>query len=168
MKNEIQSRSTCNGKKSWGQFHQRVYKFTSSFYAQRSQKCKKLLNLTVFLMLLGSSSVKAARRKTLVKLTPGGPRIWELTRVKLIGSWPPELRLTRLSVVVMLPLPISSDSVESMWVNSEQLFSSDGTVSPICIIKSKSRNISVLSMLQFSGVLKRNSIHASQQRSRKN
>ena len=31
----------------------------SSFYARRSQKCKKLLNLTVFFALLGSAHVKA-------------------------------------------------------------------------------------------------------------
>ena len=49
------------------QFHQH---FTSSFYAHRSQKCKNLLNLTVFFELLGSAHVKAAH-KTLVKLTPG-------------------------------------------------------------------------------------------------
>ena len=42
---------------------------------QRSRKCKKLLNLTVFLALLGSSSVKAAH-KMLVKLTPRFNRPW--------------------------------------------------------------------------------------------
>ena len=36
---------------------------------RRSQKRKKLLNLTVFFALLGSARVKAARR-LLVKLTP--------------------------------------------------------------------------------------------------
>ena len=51
----------------WGQFHQHS---TSSFYACRSQKRKKLLNLTVFLVLLGSARIKAACRM-LVKLTPG-------------------------------------------------------------------------------------------------
>ena len=51
----------------WGQFHQHS---TSSFYARRSRKCKKLLDLTVFFALLGSSSVKAACRM-LMKLTPG-------------------------------------------------------------------------------------------------
>ena len=50
-----------------GQFHQHS---TSSFYVQRSLKRKKLLNLTVFFVLLGSGCVKAARRM-LVKLTPG-------------------------------------------------------------------------------------------------
>ena len=45
--------------------------FTSSFYAHRSQKCKKLLNLTVFLALLGSVCVKAAC-EMLVKFTQGG------------------------------------------------------------------------------------------------
>ena len=43
--------------------------FTCSFYACRSRKHKKLLDLTVFFALLGSSSVKAAL-KMLVKLTP--------------------------------------------------------------------------------------------------
>ena len=33
-----------------------------SFYSRRSQKCKKLLNLTVFFALLGSGRVKAARQ----------------------------------------------------------------------------------------------------------
>ena len=37
---------------------------------QRSQNCKKQLNLTVFLALLGSGRVKD-ERKMLVKLTPG-------------------------------------------------------------------------------------------------
>ena len=51
-----------------GQFHQHS---TSSFYARRDPKsAKKLLNLNVFLALLGSAGVKDAR-KTLVKLTPG-------------------------------------------------------------------------------------------------
>ena len=36
--------------------------FTHSFYARRSQKRKKLHNLTVFLALLGSASVKAAHK----------------------------------------------------------------------------------------------------------
>ena len=44
--------------------------FTHSFAASRSRKRKKLLNLSVFLALLGSSGLKAAC-KTLVKLTPG-------------------------------------------------------------------------------------------------
>ena len=43
---------------------------TSYFYARRSQKRKKLLNLTVFFALLGSARVKAACRM-MVKLTPG-------------------------------------------------------------------------------------------------
>ena len=43
--------------------------FTRSFYARRSQNCKKLLELIVFFALLGSTRVKAAR-KMLVKLTP--------------------------------------------------------------------------------------------------
>ena len=42
--------------------------FTHSFYARRSQKSKKLLELTVFIVLLGSGYIKAAR-KMLVKLT---------------------------------------------------------------------------------------------------
>ena len=44
--------------------------FTRSFYARRSQKCKKLLDLSVFFALLGSARVKDAR-KMLVKLTSG-------------------------------------------------------------------------------------------------
>ena len=44
--------------------------FTHSFYARRSRKRKKQLELTVFFALLGSASEKAAR-KMLVKLTPG-------------------------------------------------------------------------------------------------
>ena len=36
--------------------------FTHSSYARRSQKCKKLLELTVFFALLGSASVKAVRK----------------------------------------------------------------------------------------------------------
>ena len=44
--------------------------FTCSFYACRSQKHKKLLELTVFFALLGSGYIKAVR-KMLVKLTPG-------------------------------------------------------------------------------------------------
>jgi len=51
----------------WCQFYQRS---TSSFYAWRSQKHKKIDNLTVFLALLGSAHVKAASRM-LMKLTPG-------------------------------------------------------------------------------------------------
>ena len=46
-----------------------IYVFTRSFYTHRSQKRKKLLNLTAFLALLGCAFVKAAR-KMLVKLTP--------------------------------------------------------------------------------------------------
>ena len=41
-----------------------------SFYAHRSQKRKKVLDLTVFFALLGSLLVKAAH-KMLMKLTPG-------------------------------------------------------------------------------------------------
>ena len=44
--------------------------FTRSFYVRRSQKCKKLLELTVFFALLESECVKAAH-KMLVKLTIG-------------------------------------------------------------------------------------------------
>ena len=44
--------------------------FTRSFYAQGSQKHKKLLELAVFFALLGSVQVKAPC-KMLVKLTPG-------------------------------------------------------------------------------------------------
>ena len=43
--------------------------FTGSFYTCRSQKHKKLLDLTEIFVVLGSASVKAAR-KMLVKLTP--------------------------------------------------------------------------------------------------
>ena len=43
--------------------------FKRSFYTWRSQKCKKLIELTVFLVLLGSACIKAAC-KMLVKLTP--------------------------------------------------------------------------------------------------
>ena len=42
--------------------------FTSSFHACRSEKCKKLLDLTVLFALLGSVHLKAAH-KMLVKLT---------------------------------------------------------------------------------------------------
>ena len=42
-----------------------------SFYACRSQKHKKLLELTLFFALLGSACIKAAH-KTLMKLTQGG------------------------------------------------------------------------------------------------
>ena len=45
----------------------------SSFYACRSQKCKKLLDLTVFFALLGPAHLKAVHKK-LVKLTQGGGR----------------------------------------------------------------------------------------------
>ena len=43
--------------------------FTSSFYARKSQKRKKLLELTVFVVLLGSARVKVVHTM-LVKLTP--------------------------------------------------------------------------------------------------
>ena len=43
--------------------------FTCSFYARRSQKRKKLLDMTVFFALLGSAHVNAAS-KMLMKLTP--------------------------------------------------------------------------------------------------
>ena len=42
--------------------------FMRSFYAHRSQKCKKLLDFTVFFARLGSEGVKAAC-KMLLKLT---------------------------------------------------------------------------------------------------
>ena len=41
----------------WGQFHQQ---FTSSFYACRSQKCKKDSQLKKLFALLGSACIKAA------------------------------------------------------------------------------------------------------------
>ena len=44
--------------------------FMRIFYPHRSQKRKKMLDLTVFLGLLGSAGVKAAH-KMMVKLTPG-------------------------------------------------------------------------------------------------
>ena len=44
--------------------------FMGSFYAHRSQKCKKLLDLIVFFVLFRSEGVKVAR-KIMVKLTPG-------------------------------------------------------------------------------------------------
>ena len=46
---------------------------THSFYARRSQKRKKLLELTVFFALLGSTCVKAAH-KMLMKMTPADER----------------------------------------------------------------------------------------------
>ena len=48
--------------------------FMRSFYALRSQKRKKMLDLTDFFALLGSACVKAAH-KMLVKLTPGAERL---------------------------------------------------------------------------------------------
>ena len=45
--------------------------FTCSFYARRSRKPKKLLELTVFFVLLGSACVKAGC-KMLVKSNPEG------------------------------------------------------------------------------------------------
>jgi len=51
-----------------GQSHQH---FTYSFYARRSQKCKKIqLSHKYLFTLLGSASVNAVRR-TLMKLSPG-------------------------------------------------------------------------------------------------
>jgi len=49
------------------QFHQR---FMNIFYARRSQKCKKIDNLTVIFTHSGSARAKAAC-KTLMKLSPG-------------------------------------------------------------------------------------------------
>ncbi len=46
-----------------------TYLRSLSFYACRSQKCKKTDNLTVFFTLLGSTRVKAVRR-TLMKFSP--------------------------------------------------------------------------------------------------
>jgi len=51
------------------QFHQRS---TLSFYRSRSQKCKKIDNLTVFFALSGYACTKAACRM-LMKSTPGSP-----------------------------------------------------------------------------------------------
>ena len=50
--------------------------FTPSFYDCRSQKRKKLLELTAFFVLLGSALVKAAR-KMLVILTPATAKLSE-------------------------------------------------------------------------------------------
>ena len=84
--------------------------FTRSFYAHRSQKRKKLLDLTVFFALLGSAQVKAAR-KLLVKLTPGdngpfclncrnGRDKWKKVGLKLIltglSYWPGANLIKRL------------------------------------------------------------------------
>ena len=85
---------TCNaGKDIKCQFHQRS---TSSFYACRSQKCKKTIKSSSFFALLGSTSVKSACRM-LVKLTPSlliphVPRI--VTHVHTV----PEVNLTNLLV----------------------------------------------------------------------
>ena len=50
-----------------GQFHQYVY---AQLLRKQVSKGKKLLDLTVFFVLLGSAHVKAAR-KMMVKLTQG-------------------------------------------------------------------------------------------------
>ena len=62
-------RKVCQSPRSGVNF---INVFTCNFYACRSQKRKKLLELTVVFVLLGSLRVKAAR-KLLVKLTPGDP-----------------------------------------------------------------------------------------------
>ena len=61
--------------------------FTNSICECRSRKRKKLLDLTVFLALLGSSGVKAAH-KMMAKLTPAGANhkdenIWCMTEKAL-------------------------------------------------------------------------------------
>ena len=53
--------------RSWTNF---TIVFMPTFYVSRSQMRKKLFDLTVFLALLGSACIKAAR-KMLVKLTLG-------------------------------------------------------------------------------------------------
>ena len=59
--------------------------FTRSFYACRSQKRKKLLELTVFFAPLGSASVKVAR-KMLMKLTPGDSKWAEKDEENFCGQ----------------------------------------------------------------------------------
>ena len=60
--------------------------FTCSLYAHRSRKLKKLLDLTVFLALSGSLSVKAGC-KMLMKLTPNIVRtLSTLTNVSKYAS----------------------------------------------------------------------------------
>ena len=76
--------------------------FTRSFYVRRSQKRKKLLDLTVFFVLLGSERVKAAR-KMLVKLTP---RLWH-------SRWPScpfvfNENFTTDNTKALLPFPFRS------------------------------------------------------------
>ena len=65
------NRKPLNGRinrvRSWVKF---IKVLTCSFYAHRSQKRKKLLDLAVFFVLLGSVRVQAAH-KMMVKLTPG-------------------------------------------------------------------------------------------------
>ena len=55
---------------------------TSSFYSSRSQKRKKLLNLTVFFALLEPVHVKAAR-KILVNLNPVEDLVQRFRRVNV-------------------------------------------------------------------------------------
>ena len=92
--------------------------FTRSFYARRSPKCKKLLELTVFFALLESASIKVARNM-LAKLTPDcvgrwrwdgtlfndiifynlANRVWEsyTTKIYLPGGNPTKLSFFRFS-----------------------------------------------------------------------
>ena len=68
--------------------------FTRSFYTLRSRKHKKLLDLTVFFVLLGSAHVKAAR-KMLVKLTicrRGGGGMSAYARALLVQQLRPTQR----------------------------------------------------------------------------
>ena len=78
-KEKLKSISTTKGNKKRGQneIHHIYWKsgvnfinvFTRSFYTSRSQRRKKLLDLTLFFALTGSAIVKAARIM-MVKLTP--------------------------------------------------------------------------------------------------
>jgi len=70
-------------KETMAQFHQHS---TYSFYARRSQKHKKIDNLTVFLTLLGSVSIKAVRR-TLMKLSPCRKTLSEGSKRKFVRKF---------------------------------------------------------------------------------
>jgi len=63
---DVKTDSISQSTTTLSQFHQR---FTHSFYARRSQKCKKDWQLDCFFTLLGSARVKAVRRM-LMKLSP--------------------------------------------------------------------------------------------------
>ena len=59
LKSRTQGLQVKKKRKSWDNF---INVFTRSFYTRRYQKRKKLLELTDFFALLGSMSVKAARK----------------------------------------------------------------------------------------------------------